>query len=337
MKTTVHRRGDQVLISGAKGWCGADKGSSVHAAQEAVMQAIGEKITYDTLLGVSGLAFRMQIHKQAFCPSSPHSHCGYKCVARSLQALPWEVRVFEVKAEEQDQVQEARRAVIESIDRGVPVQYGSEEDGIIVGYQRGGDEWICYHPLQERGSRTFVETKWPWGIAVFTARKQRLPSSRDLALGALQQGATMARTSEAGAYFVGFKAWEEYIARLEALDHAEESTRRAAMLGNAWIYECLVQYRAVAARYLRAIAREFDEPVTAYLMRAAGHYSRMSSEVLVDGERRPGAIAPYPSMLRDGEGWSTKTRADQVRRLQDALALERQAIGEIEHALALLV
>jgi hypothetical protein len=75
------------------------KESSAHAAQEAVMQAVGEDIRYTDLLGTSGLAFRMQVSKDGLCPNSPHSFCGYQCVAGSVKALPWKIKVYKVKAD----------------------------------------------------------------------------------------------------------------------------------------------------------------------------------------------------------------------------------------------
>ena len=118
MNTTVHREGDRVWLEGVSGWFVGDRESSVHAAQAAAMAAAGEDITYEYLLGVSGLAFRMQVSKEGLCPSSPHSFCGYQCVARSVQALPWKLRIFEVKADDVDGVRQARKAVVDSIDRG---------------------------------------------------------------------------------------------------------------------------------------------------------------------------------------------------------------------------
>jgi RNA polymerase sigma-70 factor (ECF subfamily) len=51
------------VLNGVNGWPGNSKGSSVHAAQEAVMRAIGEDVSYEYLVGVSSLAFRMQVSK----------------------------------------------------------------------------------------------------------------------------------------------------------------------------------------------------------------------------------------------------------------------------------
>ena len=333
MKTKVCRERDRVWLEEVSGWFVGDRESSVHAAQAAVMEAIGEKISYEYLLGVSGLAFRMQVSKDGLCPSSPHSFCGYQCHRRSSQALPWKLRIFEVKPEDTGKVGEARQALVESIERGVPVQYGSEEDGIIVGYQKGGEEWICFHPMRDAGNKTFVETEWPWGIAVFTEPKQEMPSKRELALGALRQAVEMAQVQEAEGYHVGFKAWDAYLEQLRALQQADEKTQTEAMLGNSWIYECLAQYRGAAAKYLGDVADEFRAQTAEHLLKAASLYEKMSSEVLRDSEHCVLTIAPLPWSLKEGEAWTNEMRAEQMTRLEAALPLERKAIQETESAL----
>jgi len=334
MKAKIQREKDRVWLEGVKGWFCGDKESSVHAAQEAAMQAVGEDVTYEHLVGVSGLAFRMQVSKDGMCPSSPHSCCGFRCVDRSVRTLPWKVKVFLVKPDNAQGVAEARRAVVQSIDRGVPVQYGSEEDGVIVGYAKGGAEWICLHPYRDGGKKTFVETKWPWGIVVFTERKDALPATRDSALEALKQAVEMSKADEAGAYCLGFKAWDVYIQRLSALDGADDKTRKDSMQGNAWIYECLAQYRDAAARYLRAVGPEFGPQAAQHLLKAAESYDKLANHVLRDEKHCVVTVAPYPWALKPGESWTAETRQGQIQRLKAALPLEREALAEIEKALA---
>lgn len=87
MKTAVRKENDVVELEGVRGWSPAEMPSSIHAAQSTVMRAVGADITYGQLVGVSGLAFRMQVSKAGLCPSSPHSFCGYRCVERSVRAL----------------------------------------------------------------------------------------------------------------------------------------------------------------------------------------------------------------------------------------------------------
>ena len=265
--------------------------------------------------------------KDGLCPSSPHSFCGYQCVAGSVNALPWHIKVYEAKADDAEAVKAARQAVMESIDRGVPVQYGSEEDGIIVGYQKGGEEWICFHPMREGGTKTFVETTWPWGIAVFTEPKESVSSKRELAVNALKQAVEMDRAGEADGYFLGPKAWDDYLAKLRALQEADEKTQKESMLGNSWIYECLVQYRYAASHYLKSVAESSRLTWLPICVKAADLYKKMTGEVLCDSEHCVITIAPLPWSLKEGESWTNEVRAEQIRRLEAALPLEREGDG----------
>jgi len=323
--TKVHRDSDRVWLEGVCGWSWRDKRSSIQAAQAAVVHACGEAVSYEYLVGVSGLAFRMQLSKEGFCPSSPHAFCGFQCVARSTQALPWNVRVYSGKPEQTEHVREIRQAILASIDRGVPVQYGSEEDGIIVGHRKGGEEWLCLHPMREAGTKMFVETTLGWGIAVFTARKAELPDRRALAEAALEQAVEMAGTREAGGYLAGFEAWEQYIARLGSLEDADDRAKREALLGNGWIFACLAQHRACAASCLREISGEFAGPAAESLEKAADLYERIATQVLTDQRQ---AFSGW-------DQWRGELRQEQIQRLQNALPLERQAIAEIEQAITL--
>jgi hypothetical protein len=187
--------------------------------------------------------------------------------------------------------------------------------------------------MHDRGTKTFVETQWPWGIAVFTERKQEMPSRHDLALGALKQAVDMAQTEEAEGYHVGARAWGDYVDKLRALQEADEDALKGSMLGNSWIYECLAQYRGAAAYYLRDIAAEFNAEAAEHLLKAADLYEHMSNEVLRDSEHCLLTVAPLPWSLKEGEAWTSEMRAEQIRRLEGAWPLERRAIQAIETAL----
>ena len=164
-------------------------------------------------------------------------------------------------------------------------------------------------------------------------RRPNVPAKRELAVGALEQAVAMAHAAEVGDYHVGFKAWEAFIDAVAALDAANDKTRKEALGGNAWIYECLAQYRDSAARYLRGIAGEFPPEAAARLRKAADLYDQLANHVLRDEEHCVVTVAPYAFFLKEGETWTAERRAEQVRRLQAAFPLERRAVHEIEEAL----
>jgi len=62
----------------------------------------------------------------------------------------------------------------------------------------------------------------------------------------------------------------------------------------------------------------------------------MIAGALCAGGKRPIEIAPYPWMLKEGETWSDEARRAQLHRLREAYPLERQAIAELEKAVALI-
>jgi hypothetical protein len=65
----------------------------------------------------------------------------------------------------------------------------------------------------------------------------------------------------------------------------------------------------------------------------AALYEKMATKVLADGKHRPASIAPSPESLKKGELWTSAMRSEQIRRLREALVLERSALGLIAEAL----
>ena len=63
MSTAVKRDGESVWLAGVPTNLIGDKQSSIHAAQAAAVQAAGLDADYEYLVGVSSLAFRMQVSK----------------------------------------------------------------------------------------------------------------------------------------------------------------------------------------------------------------------------------------------------------------------------------
>jgi hypothetical protein len=143
---------------------------------------------------------------------------------------------------------------------------------------------------------------------------------------------------------MGFAAWERWIrelkdptpliekdqANLDEFD-TKENALREYQLGNAWCYESLIDARQCAAKYLRAIADEFDAEAAAHLLAAAEACDKVVA-ALTEGTDCFTQIAPYPWM-KDAPSWDDELRAKQAERLRKALPRERVAIAEISAAL----
>ena len=356
MKTTIKQEGDRVWLDGVEGWSSSEKVSSVHATIETIMKALGEDIQYEYLVGISSAAFRMQVG--GLCPSSPHPCCGFNCINRAIKALPWQIKGYAVDQEKKEPSNDLFQVVVQSIDRGIPVSTGEEEDGLIIGYHKENQDYICFHPWRNDGKESFVVSSLAdicWGIGVYTERKSELSDPQELILESLKQAVEMANTDRVENYDVGFKAWDVYIEILESLD--ERKIEDVEMLGNAWIYECLVQYRKTASNYLLSMEDHFKDKAKNHVRNAAALYRQMP-ETLLKGAHKSKEIAPYPidmlqfinPSLSGGEEskgntpsqqsqkgsdfWTKEMRQKQIHRLEEAKILEYKAIEEIEKVLA---
>jgi hypothetical protein len=329
----IIREDDKVYIEGVPRWTPREMTTSTMAAYATAMRAIGEDVSYAHLMGASGSAFRLQVAPN-LCPSSPNSSCGFKTVAGALAALPYAVEGYSVASDDTPGVERLRAAVRASIDRGLPCVYGSEEDGVIVGYQKGGTEWLCVHPWHE-GDGYFVEETWPFGVGVLAHRKAPQPDRRACVLNSLKLALQLAHTREADGYHCGLRAWEHWIGLLDAsagLTGANENALLTATMGNSWIYLCLVDARRAAAEYLTSEENLFGKSAGAHFINAARHYRTMVDDVL--GRRPPHEVAPGPEQIKRGQPWTDELRRAQAEVLREALALEQRALEEIDRALA---
>ena len=335
MTVTLNRDAGKVFFEGLEN---ANIGSpphtnSVMAARSYAFQAAGADISYEYLMGVSGAAFRLQMYQPEWCPSAPHAACGFRCCDVAQAAVPFDITGFEPKADDVEGVEKARREIVASIDRGIPVICYSEEDSLVVGYEDGGKVLLVrayvagkpgYKPLN----------KWPWGFGIIK-RKAEMPDPGKTILRSLEIAKELAHSKNyyEGHYASGFAAYEIWIAGLNDDKRFENKTPKdLPILANAHCYSCLVDARAAAAIYLRGVAGKFPADAQAHLLKAADLYDREQRDVL--SKKCPTDIAPYPWSLKKGQSWTSAMRHEQAAILKEAFELDKQAVAEIESALA---
>jgi hypothetical protein len=336
----VRHDGDRTWIE-VPGFTSGQYASSVHGAQARILEALGETLTYDDLVCYSGFAFRVSVHRD-FCPSAGHPCCGYVCREGSERALPWQTRVFTAPgpgatASDTAAFQaETRAAIKASIDAGVPVHYGSEEDGLIVGYGNDGRRWLCVHPYHANGAQTFwfdeaggfAGGNWPWAVEVWTGPRQAhgRPGRRELTLAALRQAVTMWNTERVEDYYCGDAAYGHWLAWLRGIEAGTVADPAGGRHGSGWCYDVLVQNRQVAARWLTAAAPRFAGPAHDELLAAAGLYRQLAADCTA------GLSCPWD--LSPAQGWSSSHRQDQIRRLEAARSYDGAAVAALGRALA---
>ncbi len=349
IQMTVKRDNGKVWIDGVQGFHPGEFASSMHGVWARMGQAIGEGPSYDELICYGGLAFRVQVH-EAMCPSAAHPCCGYKCFANSERALPWKMQTFFAfpwgKPIEDRPAFEAQAcaAIKASIDRGIPVHYGSEEDGLIIGYADEGRRWWCVHPYHKGGGEAFWHDEvsgfagsngqWPWGLGVWAGPRPQTEhvSPRDLTLAALRQAVDMWRTEKQEAYFCGDAAYTHWLNWLREVESGADADPKGKMQGNGWCFDTLVHYRRIAGPWLRAQAELFDGEARTQLLVAADHYAQLVDGCVMNLEC-PWSLAPGPDKHAQ---WTSGMRQDQIGRLEAAREHDLAAIAAIERALPII-
>lgn len=341
----VKHSNERTWIEGVAGFNTGQFASSVHGCQARILQALGESLSYGDLVCYSGFAFRIGIH-EGLCPSAGHPACGFECLDGSNRALPWKTTSYgSVSTNKPEEHRAARaaqdRAVKDSIDRGVPVQYGSEEDGLIIGYADEGRRWWCLHPYHKNGSEAFWQDEGkgmagggPWGIAVWTEPKptgERVPD-RECTLAALRQAVEMWKTETRGAYFVGDAAYGHWLKWLREVDSGKAQNPKAGMQGNGWCYDVLIQNRRIAGRWLKQKADSFPAESAKKLRTAADHYAQVA-ELCMKDIKCSWDLAPGPNRF---DAWTSQLRQQQIARLEAARDHDRAAVEAIAEALAAL-
>ncbi|MBN1593591.1 MAG: hypothetical protein JW941_10155 [Candidatus Coatesbacteria bacterium] len=333
--------------------------NTVLASLAAALQASGEDISYEFLMGVSSRAFRLQF---CWCPSAPHSHCGFNTFDPAIKAIGYESKDYMLACWEQetrkcreateDELNEARDAVRASIESGMPVLLNSHECSLIAGHESPSDKnptgWLqrpgpLGPPPTDDEPYTMPVEQIPWCITTIKRSASKPPDRMESIVWSLKKAVENAHADKIGLYSTGFAAYDRWIRELadlrpvigesqEYLDKydSDESAPFGVQVGNAWCYESLHDARKQAAAYLRSIAGDFGEAAAEHLRAAADEYDAVVHE-LIDGLKCFTHLAPYPWM--EDIKWDNEKRAEQAERLKKALPHERKAIDHIAVAL----
>lgn len=329
--SNVRRSDARVWIEGADRLCSANREwqeNSVMRTLSVCMQAAGENASYEYLMGASGLAFRVQVHKD-LCPSSPHAYCGYNVKNDVFAAMPRKMTLLSPKQEDKWESDKARRAITGSIDRGIPVTYGQIEDGVLWAYEDGGAKllgrsYFDWHLDAEPREMT----EWPWGFAV--AGEKRAVDRRQVLIHSLELARKLWNTEKFEDYFSGtaaYEHWDEVLRDPRRYDDSGTIKDGDSLHGNGYIYLCLQDARKAAAAYLRMMGPEAGK-ARPHLENAAAAYEKMLALLEANNTN-----APMRHWLKDASEWSPQKRSAEAKALRQARKLDEQAQEELQLAL----
>ncbi len=311
------------------------RGNSVMGALALALETIDDPIPYDELMGASGSAFRLQMALPEWCPSAPYAGVGNDCVPNVAVAIGRSIEWIPAEPAATHPMEKRVRAIVESLDRGVPALYGAEECGLVVGYHKRGEQFSLrtyFDPTEMYA----VLSRLDWPSPGILGEKKDRPSRDDSLRRALEVAIALAHCDErfpthhpGRHYACGFAAWEAWIQGLR------DDSRFASLAGseldvaiqaNSWCYTSLIDARRAAAEYLRgfdmAVADGYDEMVSTLrecLPEIPHPHIQPKDDGIAVGYRMKGA-----------DKWPLEARHRQADALDQALALERRAIAEIE-------
>lgn len=331
-KAKVIRQDGKVWIAGAETMTRPERSENTVMRSLAVaLRTIGEDVSYEHMMGISGAAFRIQVFRTSLCPSSPHAHCGVNCQDPALAALPYAASAYGYPQDDPDGVRLTRQAIVESIDRGWPVAFGSEETGLIVGYADGGNV-LLGRPAYGMKEPGFQEIKtWPWGFTILRPRAGA-PDRHETAVESLKRAVSLANreASDDKRYLCGWTAYARWIDILENgtdLADVKPGDPEGKLLGNAFIYLCLWDARRCAAGYLRSIEDEFQPGARKHVTAAATIYEQIAARLDACFPN-----APFPWFLKPDKPYTAEMRRAQAKTLREVCDLERKAIEELKAA-----
>lgn len=338
-------RGVEKVLAGVEelGWFTGQECTFV-GALTAAMRAIGEDVTYDYLMGVSGAAFRLLFRQSRPDNSSPDAVTVYDHSEPAMKALgyvaDWDL-VPKADRDNPEGIRNTRERIMHSIDKERPVvaMVRSGDWGLIVGYSDGGTAFHCRSYWDKTQGYSRAENwprprDWPWPNMVIGEKRHR-PSRKASVTRSLQIAIELAKTSsfhteQFGEHASGFAAYEIWAQTL--LDESKRPDLNDCC--NNYCYVSLVDAREAAAKYLGTIAGEFEEAATVHLRRAAELYDEITAELKSARE-----AVPLPAWLLKGKRpkpWTDEMQQTQARALQQSLEVEKLAIGELEKALVVL-
>jgi len=300
--------------------------NTVFKSTAIVLNAMDSDVTYQQLMGISGAAFRIQLHEE-WCPSSPHPDCGFNCTDVMIKALKLDT-ISHTYTYMKDKTDIILNKIIASIDKGLPVIASSYETGLVVGYiKRNRELKLLYRePYSNIGDKPEALKIVPARYTIFktTPPQPAIQSYVD----SLQRAAQLSDHHILDKYYIGFTAYEKWISDL--LD--ESKIKKLSKNGepelsnqNAHIYYSLLDARQCAVEYLKYVEEILSAEFQVPLKKAAEYYEQIA-KILQKGMKS----IVWDWQFGEGTKWTEIMRKDQTYILQDALTIERKGINAIK-------
>lgn len=318
-------------------------------AMAAALAAVGPKLDYDTLMGDSGLAFRVRWWRTndgpGWCPSSPVGEFSPWTDAVEASAgwrAKWETHLDNVNGV--TDMMQFREQVVQSIDAGRPVlaYMGNLDVSVLYGYEADAQR-VLVRSYYTGDNETIMPLSENKGMLMFLAEKKQELPRREAVIAGLKaavrdwKAAPTPASSQSGpgAYHMGDDAYATWIADTEKASQLSDADRQGMHHPRGWTFAELVDARYAASRYLRKSAGAFGGEAKAAMERAADLYEQTAKSC---GKARFDDKDAF-TFGDSGtfEQWTAEMRLKEAAVLVEARRLDAQAVAELDKALAAMV
>jgi hypothetical protein len=341
-RARVRRERERVWIDGVPRlrW-GTSPEPTYIAALEAAFRGSDRPLDVTTLLGDSGLAFRVRWATRdggnAWCGSGP---CGeWPDEVEALNRATGYVYRWDAPGATVADSPEHRARIRASIERGWPILgFGKGMDmAVIYGYEEDGrrvlisDLWASEEPALMATAEAKSVDFFLQRIDPPLARAEAVRAGLSLALERWRGGVVDPDPITGATYHYGDAGYRRWIADLERASSLGELQRANLYFLNGWTYSSLHQTRSQhAASYLRSALVHAPPAARAGLEAASGCYERVRARLGAWDTSSPTFGYVKQKKL---ESWTPEVVASERALLTDLHALEAEAFAALERAL----
>ncbi|MBA7603240.1 hypothetical protein ES703_10345 [subsurface metagenome] len=286
-----------------------------------------DTLDYTMLMGLSGAAFRLQMHHN-WDISAVLASEGYRCDLVALGALGYEYRYLELE-ENMRNVEAVRDAIIQTVDAGSPViafQLAAFPDwGIITGYQKSGREFLVRVYESKRTGYTLAEA-FPKKVYLIEGRDVP-PILMEAIIRSFAIAQEVLETERIGDYYCGLEVMKNWIQALEtgAFHNLRAEDFNRIVDANAWMYKQLAEDRDFAAAYLKRIAPQFPD-IQDKLLAIADLYATEAEYLNLAFASEEEMPVVWATDLESQYDWTPQMRMREINYLRFARVKEDEAL-----------
>jgi hypothetical protein len=293
--------------------------SFVKSAQLA-FNAIGEKFSYEYLMGISGAAFRFHFNTD-WCPSAGDATTGFDVSNVLFKSLGHECELYKIDDNSFNDIRALYQKIITQINLGIPIIAINlkvcPEWGIITGYLKNQPGILCRTYFDESDEYSLAEHA-PW-LSFFIGEKGRPLDEDKLFKNSLKIAVLLAKTEKFGDYLSGFHAFEYWIEELKKHLASKKSKPFEQHEVNLTLFYHLLDARQAAVRYLASMN---DKMKKGNLI--VDNYNKEIELLKNTGKNI------LPSFESKPKDWTKDIINNQVDVLKKALEIEKETIDLIE-------